>query len=70
MNLEPELIPISNFSCVQRLRHPPIISPRQLPVQPFHHRTWLAHLFLGLLAHLDFLFPLPYHLLLLLATSS
>src|SRR2546421_11114810 len=62
------------FSRVEGLRHPPIISPRQLPVQPFHHRTWrallLASLLLCSLAHVALLFPVPYHLLLLLATPS
>src|SRR5690348_1108041 len=37
------------FSIVEGLPHPLIISPRQLPVQPFHHSTQLAELFAALL---------------------
>src|SRR5947209_19685088 len=48
------------FSLVERLCHPPIIAPRQLPVQPFHHgtrRVWLfVALFLCSLAHPPLLF--------------
>jgi hypothetical protein len=65
---------LDRFSRIEPLRHPPIISPRQLPVQPFHHRTGRALLFAALwlysFAHLDLLFSLPYHLLLLLAIPS